>query len=123
MKAYGDITGNLVEVKQDPAMEAIAGIDDEKQEVRILIGRGGSHLVADNDVLKIRSLDEVSWLSGLDSVYVVAKQIPYLGWKALPSPISIIDGNVEVRQNVVRLSFTETSHYDAIEVVLKVPQN
>jgi hypothetical protein len=121
MKAYADITGNLVEVTPDHTMEGIAGIDDETQTVRILLGLSGD--ASEEDVVKIRNLDDVSWLSGLDSVHVVVNRIPHRRWSDLPSPYRIMDLNVGVRQNVVRLNFPEIDNYDAFEVVLSIPQD
>ncbi len=121
MKAYADIVGSLVEVKPDSTMEAIAGIDEDTETIRILLGR--SAYGSEDDVIKIKNLDKVSWLAGLDSVHVVAKRIPNSEWDPLPAPILIMNSNVEVQQNEVRLNFPEFGHNEALEVVLTAPGN
>lgn len=119
MKAYGDITGKLIKVIPDHTMEGIAGIDEEAQTVRILLGRGDD--ASEEDVVKVRNLDKVSWFSGLDSIYVTARRIPDSGWDPLPSPVWIMDMNVAVQQNVLRLNFPEFGKNEALEIVLKAP--
>jgi hypothetical protein len=121
MKAYADIIGDLVEVTPDSTMEAIAGMDDEARTIRVLLGR--SSYGSKDDVVKIRNLDKVSWLAGLDSVYVVAHRIPNSGWEPLPSPLRIMERNVGVRQNVLRLNFPEFGHNEALVVELRSPNN
>ncbi len=121
MKAYADISGDLVEVKPDSTMEAVAGLDYENEQVRILLGR--SSYGSEEDVVKIRNLDKVSWLSGLDSVHVVANRIPNSEWDPLPAPILIMNSNAKVQQSVLRLNFPEFGHNEALEVVLTAPGN
>lgn len=119
MKAYADITGNLVKVTPDSTMEGVAGIDDETQEVRILLGR--YKYGSDDDVVKIRKLQTVSWLSGLDSVHVVVNHIPNKGWEPLASPVELLNGLVEVQRNTVRLNFKEFDQNDALEIIISTP--
>jgi hypothetical protein len=120
MKAYADITGNLVEVIPDSTMEAMAGMDDGNRTIRILVGR--SIYGSEDDVIKIRNLDKVPWLAGLDSVHVAASRIPNSGWEALPSPVGLMDGYSEVRQNVLRLNYPELGHNEALVIEIRPPE-
>jgi hypothetical protein len=117
MKAYADISGNLAEVIPDSTMEGIAGIDDDSQRIRILLGRGDYG--SEDDVVRIRNLDKVSWLSGLDSVHVLANRIPDSGWDPLQSPLKVMEMNAGVRQNTLRLSFPDFGLNEALEIVLQ----
>jgi hypothetical protein len=117
MKAYADISGDLMEVIPDSTMEAIAGIDPKAGTIRILLGR--SSYGSSDDVVKIRNLDKVSWLAGIDSVHVVASRIPNSGWDALPAPIRVFDRYEVIRQDVLRLNFPEFGHNEALFIEIR----
>lgn len=121
MKAYADITGNLTLVKPDSTMEGIAGIDEDSETIRILLGRG--KYGSEEDIVKIKNLDQVYFLSGLDSLHVLANRIPNNKWDPLPAPITIMNKKVEIKNNALMLNFPDFRPNEALQVVLTVSEN
>jgi hypothetical protein len=118
-KAYGDITGTLVEVVPGKGMAGVAGVDDEEKTVRILLGR--NEFSPKDKAVLIRNLDKVPWLVKADGVRVIAKSIPDSGWEALEAPKIVMDETRKVNSNEISLLFPGLQANEALAIELTSP--
>lgn len=92
-RRYADVTGTLVRVDSSASVCGIAGTDDARKQVSVLLGRDAK---GKGDVrLRFTNLDRAACFR--DSVRVIVERIPDSGWEHLPKP--------EVIQECVRPLF------------------
>ncbi len=117
-KSYADITGRMVGVIPNATpftVDGVAGRDAAKGEARAVLGRYAGSGSLD---VKLINLESVSYLTGAGTIHVTAKRIPNSGESQLASPVTEINADFAVSNNILQFTIPNFPDSNAYAIQL-----